>query len=173
MDYVSSPAGVVGRFFFSLYGRIPRLPFIPFTIASYIAFILLINAWSAQHAAVMIYLLNTLVLSVFPLKFLVMSKRLHDVGLSAVFGFPLLIIMTMGLYANFGVGLLHAPAIGLLGFTLWIANRNVSIGSILGLTALAAIVLSDLALMAWPGNRNANRYGAPAKRRDSAVAEHF
>jgi len=153
------------------YGRMPRLPFVAVTAATYILFVVLVMSWAKMPASGRL-LMDLPLFLIFLVKFIAAAKRLHDIRLSAVWAAPALVIMIWGMYNNYAVPLLHAPFLSIPGF-FWIGTTIVGYNTVAAVVLLLALVLTDVCLFFVPGNKGQNRYGPGLHMRDDVITDVF
>ena len=157
----------------SLKGRVMRLRFALFTITSYAVFIALVTMWHTHKANdAWRVILHLLTIGNLPLKYIVSSKRFHDLNLSGLCASPLLILTFIALYNNYVVRLPYIQSLQIPGFII-ISGQVITYSLIAGLLVVIAILLTDLTLMFIAGTRGTNHYGDDPRQPTQSFSEVF
>ncbi len=165
------PVVSVLAFLFSPKGRMARLPHLAFVIVSYGVFISL--TWVLiGHAGIQRTILIVAIIALFAIKFIMLSRRFHDIRLPALVGAPTLMLLSSIIYNNTAVKYLHMPSnyipgnVSLFGHMVDLTTATVA-------TLFLLMILTDVALIFIPGTKGANRYGDDGRTPTGAVADIF
>jgi len=158
-----------GHFFFSLNGRVTRVPFSVFILPSKIFFWgapIIIRAHSLDKSLLLplIAVISMVHLSILWSLFAVTFKRLHDIGLSGLLGLLVFIPPLM----NMGVSGLTVRAT-LNGFS---EPTPVWIGTVINIL-FYIIWACTVVLALWPSRKGINKYGPDPSRPPTDASEIF
>lgn len=155
-----------------LNGRGRRRLFAAGALLSDVAFVALVvgegrqTVWSWQY-----YVFHVLALLVFPLKFWLAGRRLHDMNRSMLLALPYALIFAFAIYNQYLNRLLGAPPVYLPVGHMTIFGQRLEVIEVLVLCILVFVVVSDLGLSLLPGTRGLNRFG-PDPRRANLADSH-